>query len=342
MKQIRFGIAGLKHFHILEFAKGMKLLPGSEFVGFYEDDEALRNTYENEFGVNGYSDLESFVEATTPEIVGVAVENGKKSEVITHLASLGCHVLADKPLVTDLKQLDGIEKAASVHGRQIGLMLLERYHAPTYTVHKMIQEGDLGTLVSFIAIAPHKLKPEGRPAWMFDPSLYGGVLNDLAIHNIDLATWLWNDDPVSVTASEGCLRFKQFERFTDHAGVFLEFADTSTAMIRIDWMTPEMFPSHGDGRQFYEGTQGTVEVIAAPDIHALGKGTIHFDSWHDARKALTPIAPEVSLYEEFVNLCRGQKEAILLPADGFRSTRITLHARHAAETGQKVDLRGKL
>ena len=80
MKKIRFGIAGLKHFHILEFAKGMKRLPDSEFVGFYEDDEALRNTYENEFGVTGYSDLETFVEATTPEIVGVAVENGKKSE----------------------------------------------------------------------------------------------------------------------------------------------------------------------------------------------------------------------------------------------------------------------
>ena len=83
-------------------------------------------------------------------------------------------------------------------------------------------------------------------------------------------------------------------------------------------------------------------MIAAPDIHTLGQGTIQFDPWEDTRKGLTPIAPDVTLYEEFVNLCRGQKDAILLPADGFRSTRITLHARHAAATGQKVDLRGKL
>ncbi len=342
MKNIRFGIAGIKHFHILEFAKGMNQIPGSEFVGFYEDDEALRKTYEHEFGVKGYANLESFVDSANPEIVGVAVENAKKSEVITRLVGLGCHVLADKPLVTDLKQLDEIENSACVHDRQIGLMLLERYHAPTFTIHKMLQEGTLGALVSFIAIAPHKLKPDGRPTWMFDPGLYGGVLNDLAIHNIDIATWLWNDLPVSVTASEGCLRFKQFDGFTDHAGVFLEFADTSTAMIRVDWMTPEMFPSHGDGRQFYEATEGTIEVIAAPDIHTLGQGTIQFDSWKDTRKRLTPIAPEVTLYKEFVNLCRGQNEAILQPADGFRSTRITLYARHAAATGKKVDLRGKL
>ena len=96
MKNIRFGIAGIKHFHILEFAKGMNQLPGSEFVGFYEDDTVLRKTYEQEFGVKGFADLDSFVDATNPEVVGVAVENGKKSEVITRLVSMGCHVLADK------------------------------------------------------------------------------------------------------------------------------------------------------------------------------------------------------------------------------------------------------
>ena len=111
MQNIRFGIAGIKHFHILEFAKGMNQLPGSEFVGFYEDDTVLRKTYEQEFGVKGFADLDSFVDATNPEVVGVAVENGKKSEVITRLVSMGCHVLADKPLVTDLEQLDEIEKS---------------------------------------------------------------------------------------------------------------------------------------------------------------------------------------------------------------------------------------
>ncbi|MCH7726853.1 MAG: hypothetical protein IH991_10280, partial [Planctomycetes bacterium] len=154
--------------------------------------------------------------------------------------------------------------------------------------------------------------------------------------------WLWNQEPVAVTASEGCLRFTDFDGFTDHGEVFLEFADSSTAMLRVDWLTPEAFPTHGDGRQFYEGTEGTMEVIAAPDIHALGEGVVNYWPWEGEKTQIAPSPPPASLYEEFLGLCRGQSEAELCADDAFRSTRLTLYAREAARTGGRIDLRDKL
>ncbi len=177
---------------------------------------------------------------------------------------------------------------------------------------------------------------------MFDALQYGGVLNDLCIHNIDLCRWMWGEDPVAVTAAQGCLRFTEFDGFTDHAEVFLEFADSSTAMMRADWLTPEGFPAHGDRRQFFECTEATPELLAAPDIHRLGEGTIHYDAWNAERTQLAPSPPEKSAFADFVALCRGATTAELYPADGFRSTRVTLYAREAARTGKKIDLREKM
>lgn len=342
MSRIRFAVAGFKHFHILEFVKGMAALPGAEFVGLYDDDPALRDKYSREFGVPACDSLENMVETTEPEVVGVAAVNGRKADTICRLAALGCHVLADKPLVTTLAGLDRVEQAAARTGKKIGLMLLERYNAPTCAVRKALQEGRLGRLVNFTGLSPHKLRPANRPSWIFDPELYGGVLNDLAIHNIDVCRWLWQQEPVAVTAVEGCLRFSEYPGFTDHAEVFLEFADSATAMLRADWLTPEAFPGHGDGRQIFEGTDGTVEVRAAPDIHTLGAGEVIFDPWLQPRERITPLAPAATLYAEFVALCRGAPAAELLPDDGFRSTRVTLYAREAARSQQRLDLRGRL
>lgn len=342
MPSLRFAVAGFKHFHILEFVKGMAALPGAEFVGFYEDDPALRAKYSQEFGVPAFDSLDKLVETKHPEVVGVAEVNGRKADVICRLAALGCHVLADKPLVSTLEGLDRVERAAATTGKRIGLMLLERYNAPVRAVRAALLEGKMGRLASFTGLSPHRLRPSGRPAWVFQPDLYGGVLNDLAIHNVDLCRWIWQRDPVAVSASEGCLRFTEYAGFTDHAEAFLEFDDSSTAMLRADWLTPEAFPSHGDGRQIFEGTAGTAEVRAAPDIHTLGEGDVIFDPWDRPREKLALQPPKATLYAEFVDLCRGATTAELLPDDGFRSTRVTLYAREAARTHQRIDLRDKL
>lgn len=342
MSRIRFAVAGFKHFHILEFVKGMLALPGAEFVGLFDDDPALQDKYARQFGVPAFGSLEKMVEATEPEVVGVAAVNGRKADTICRLTALGCHVLADKPLVTTLEGLDRVEHAAVVTGKKIGLMLLERYNAPMRAVRVALEQGRLGRLANFTGLSPHKLRPADRPAWMFEPGLYGGVLNDLAIHNIDVCRWLWKEEPVAVTAAEGCLRFTEYSGFTDHAEVFLEFADSATAMLRADWLTPDAFAGHGDGRQIFAGTCGTVEVRAAPDIHTLGEGEVIFDSWDQPRERIAPLAPAATLYAEFVALCRGAPAAELLPDEGFRSTRVTLYASEAARSHQRLDLRNRL
>ena len=339
MSDLRFAVAGFKHFHILEFVKGMQALPGAKLVGIYDDDPQLLATYQQEYNVPDYDSIDKLVEEQQPEVVGLAMENSRKADTIAQLTKLGCHVLADKPLVTSHEQLDLVQKSSDENNRQVGLMLLERYNAPTRTFRDQLAAGDYGKLVSFTGLAPHKLKPSGRPTWMFEPDLYGGVLNDLAIHNVDLVRWLWGQEPTWVSAVEGCLRFTDKPGFSDHAEIMVAFEDSSTAFLRADWLTPESHPTHGDGRQIFECTNATVEIRAAPDIHELGKGEVVVDRWEEGRTKLELVEPARTLYEEFVAQCRGEEgDYELTPADAIASTRLTLHAADAARRGELVRL----
>ena len=83
-------------------------------------------------------------------------------------------------------------------------------------------------------------------------------------------------------------------------------------------------------------------MVAAPDINTWGQGKVTLCAWDTGPRQLDPAPPSATMYEEFVALCRGAKSAELLPEEGFRSTRLTLYAREAARTGNRIDLRGKL
>ena len=62
-----------------------------------------------------------------------------------------------------------------------------------------------------------------------------GVVKDLAIHEIDIATYIFEKDPVEVYASIGKLKHKIFE---DYANIMLRFNNGETAFIESNWITP--------------------------------------------------------------------------------------------------------
>ena len=329
---MRFAAIGLDHRHIYDLTEHL-LAAGLECAGYWPETSApvVLEGFRKRFPHVPARDKAAMLADKSIAMIALAAIPSDRCAMAIEAMTHGKDVLCDKPGVTTLGQLAELEQACRDTGRLFSICFGERFLSPSSAVAlEIVQGGGIGRLVQFLGIGPHRLNRATRPAWFFERKKFGGILNDLAIHSIDVARWLWGSEPIAVTASEGCLRFTEYPGFTDHAEVFLEFADSSTAMIRVDWLTPEPFPSHGDGRQFYECTNGTIEVLSAPDIHTLGRGDIRYDPWSCPRESIAPAPPPATLYEEFLALCHGASQAELLPGDGFRSTRLTLRAREAA------------
>ena len=50
---------------------------------------------------------------------------------------------------------------------------------------ELVQAGAIGRVVQTVGLGPHRLNRETRPWWFWDCAQYGGVLTDIASHQID-------------------------------------------------------------------------------------------------------------------------------------------------------------
>ncbi|HOO25472.1 MAG TPA: Gfo/Idh/MocA family oxidoreductase, partial [Clostridiales bacterium] len=139
------------------------------------------------------------------------------------------------------------------------LMLTERYNPVLVTAKRLIQDGEIGKIASIINMRPHRLKPEKRPDWMFDGEKYGGIINDIGVHDIDIACWISESEIDTILASHvSNLRFSQFSDFEDNGAAMFTLKNGATVFILESWFTPDMYPHHGEMKFIFHGTNGQI------------------------------------------------------------------------------------
>jgi predicted dehydrogenase len=105
-----------------------------------------------------------------------------------------------------------------------------------------------------------------RPEWFFDLDSYGGILVDLASHQIDqFLHFTQSADATIVSARAGNLAHPNDPGLQDFGEIILS-AGTASAYIRVDWFTPDGLDTWGDGRLFIVGTEGTIELRKYTDL----------------------------------------------------------------------------
>ncbi|MFX8199641.1 hypothetical protein ABTL12_20470, partial [Acinetobacter baumannii] len=71
-------------------------------------------------------------------------------------------------------------------GRIFSICFSERFIVPATTVaQKLIADGAIGQVVQTLGLGPHRLNRAIRPSWFFDAAHFGGILVDIASHQID-------------------------------------------------------------------------------------------------------------------------------------------------------------
>ena len=68
----------------------------------------------------------------------------------------------------------------------VSICFSERFIVPSAIVaEKLIADGTIGSVIQTVGLGPHRLNRAIRPAWFFDARSYGGILVDIASHQID-------------------------------------------------------------------------------------------------------------------------------------------------------------
>ncbi len=184
---LRWGIAGpgkIAH----QFTEDLKLVGGGHLVAVgsrnIERARSFADQYQAEHAFGSYEEL---FECAEVDVVYIATPHTSHAELSILALNRGKHVLCEKPLATNQKDVERIITA----GRSNNVFLMEalwsRFNPSIREVLRRVNEGDIGTVhyihADFAFYALDK-EEEGR---LLNPQLAGGSILDIGIYPIFLA-----------------------------------------------------------------------------------------------------------------------------------------------------------
>ena len=134
-------------------------------------------------GCAWFSSLEDAVEAVTVDVVDICVPTFLHETFVVKAASMGKHVLCEKPVTMTLESFDRMHQACSTAGVKFMTGQVVRFFPEFVRIKKAIDSGELGDIHMFT-----ECRLSQHPAWTSwhrDPAKSGGGLFDLNTHDID-------------------------------------------------------------------------------------------------------------------------------------------------------------
>jgi predicted dehydrogenase len=263
---VRFAAVGLDHLHVFSQVHALveaggelaAIVPGdapvAELVGRAHPGAARDRSWEE---VLDDESIQVIVSAAVPdqrcELAVAAMERGKD-------------VLVDKPGAVNLEQLERLQRVQAATGRHWAVFFSERIESPA-TVHALdlVRSGAIGRPVQTLGVGPHRLGG-GRPDWFYDPARSGGILGDIASHQVDqFLVFTGEEDAVVERAFTANYANPEQPAFEDFGELVLR-GRRATGYARVDWFTPDGLPTWGDVRLTVLGTEGTLEVRKNVDL----------------------------------------------------------------------------
>lgn len=197
--------------------------PQAQLVHVSDVAEGLARQTADELNVPRWSrDYRDLLNDREVAAVFVISPTSTHREVVVAAAEAGKAVFCEKPIALTLGETDAMLAAVRHHGVMLQAGFMRRYDAGYATARRQIQAGAIGTPTTFKSIGRDPFCPD--PAYA-RPSVSGGLILDMAIHDLDLARWLMGDEVTRVYTEGALLACPELEAVgdIDNALVSLRF-----------------------------------------------------------------------------------------------------------------------
>ncbi|MEM3819201.1 MAG: Gfo/Idh/MocA family oxidoreductase [Nitrososphaerota archaeon] len=203
----------------------------------YERAKEVATKYNIE---NYYSSIDEMLRKHNLEAVSICTPSVSHAELTVKCLESGVNVFVEKPLASTLRECLMIIDTAKSCKKIIMTGFIERFNPSVRKAKQLLGSGEIGDVI---------MSHSRRIGWW--PERIGdvGVVKDTAIHDIDLARYIFEYDPSQVYARGGRQKHSTAE---DHVQAILSFRDDNkTAFIEANWLTPrkkrEMYITGSNG-----------------------------------------------------------------------------------------------
>lgn len=273
---LKFAAIGLDHRHIYHQV-GRLLELGAECKGFHGRDDAvpLQGFVERFPDLLRVADPQALLEDPEVQLIVSAGIPGERADIALAAMRHGKDVMVDKPGVITPAQLEAVRDTQRATGRIWSIDFSERFEVRAVSrAAELVQAGAIGRVVQTAGFGPHRLNRATRPAWFFERAQTGGILTDIASHQIDQFLFFTGAGDAEIVASTVANHANPADPELEDFGEILLRSERASGYIRVDWYTPDGLATWGDGRLLILGTEGYIELRKYIDI-AGRDGTDH-------------------------------------------------------------------
>jgi predicted dehydrogenase len=326
-----FGVVGINHGHIYGQTKVM-IDAGCRLKSFYAPEDDLAAAYSKAFPqARRVADEREILEDPEVLLVVGAGILADRAPMAVRAMRHGKDVMLDKPGATTLAQLEDLRRAQAETGRILSILYSEHYIQPsTIAAGDMVRAGAIGRVLQTIGLGPHRVGNYARPDWFWRRERTGGILADIASHQVEQFLFFTGSEDAEVVASQ-VANFDHPDRpeFEDFGDVLLR-SSHATGYIRVDWFTQDGLPVWGDGRLFMLGTQGTIELRKYIDIAGKPGGDHLFVVDRQGTRHVDCSATRITYGEQLRDDVLNRTDTAMPQAHCFRATEIALTAQAKA------------
>ncbi|MEM7383403.1 MAG: Gfo/Idh/MocA family oxidoreductase, partial [Verrucomicrobiota bacterium] len=283
-----------------------------------------------------FESYEAMIEKGELDAVAIVSPSGFHVDHMILALEAGLHIFCEKPLGLDLESCRRAEAAHARHPDQQVMLGFMRRFDPTYReARKRLRSGDVGRPILFRS---YSIDPESAidGAIRFAPTS-GGQFLDMAIHDIDLARWYLQAEPVSVFAAGDCYAHPEFAEHGDgdNLAAFMQFDNGSLAFFLAGRTAPNGYQVESE----IIGTRQTLRIATTPQRNHLEILDPHGVRRVCSQNFLERFAEAfLTEMQAFIDGIRERKPPEITLADGTAATRIALAATESFRRNELVRL----
>lgn len=311
---------------------------GAEFAGWWTKGEPeTQEGFAKRFpDVPRVQELSELLQDPEIDLVLIATIPSERADYAIAAMEAGKDVMVDKPGCTTLEQLERIKACVAKTGRIWSVNFSERFEVASVTrAAELVQEGAIGRVIQTLGMGPHRLNEATRPDWFFKRECYGGILTDIASHQIDQFLYFTGSTDAEVTmASVANYANDRHPGLQDFGEIALRSPE-GHGYIRVDWYTPDALPTWGDGRLTILGTDGYIELRKYVDV-AGEPGIDHLYLVNGTKcEKIDCASAGLPYFDRLAEDVRNRTETAMPQAHAFKVMELALKAQSLAEGGPK-------
>ncbi|MDO9542616.1 MAG: Gfo/Idh/MocA family oxidoreductase [Kiritimatiellia bacterium] len=231
--QIKMLLAGAGFMGRVHLETARKLA-SVKYIGVVDVKEPLARKLAASFGLKAYTDLDTAIEATTPDAVDLCVPTPWHRPMVAICAARSVHVLCEKPIALTGADARDIRTMAAKTGIRVMIAHVLRFWPEYAFTVAVARRGLFGKIR---AVECRRLSaPPGWNSWMMRPELGGGAVLDLQIHDMDFILQLLGK-PATIW-SEGIQNSGAFIEVVNR----LEYFSGTIVEVKASFLMPLSYP----------------------------------------------------------------------------------------------------